>query len=457
MLDRPQPASVESSSLLKLSEAAEPHDCASARRSEPLRVELPVNNSATGIIATATPNRKREKSMSFRSGQSGTVVRKGLMWHGRYYVDVPGEVKRRHASMPLGSVKTMRKCEAKRKLRAMLEKMGLNQDSHLQHVAAGAKTFADEAAWWRDNKLVTFKPSCQETMASHLDKYLMPRFGSLTIDAINERQVQEFVADLTRTEYRWPNGVSKRISPKTIANIVGVLKQMIGPRVWRDWKLSLPEDPIKEQRYFTPSEMRMIVNAATGRWRVLFATLADTGIRAGEAFGLHVEDLDFTNGRIFVRRSIWNGEEVSVKTKQGFRVVHIELALAQILANHLNGRTGGRVFQTCAGTPFCKSNVRRKLNQILAKLKLAPAGLHAFRHGRVSVLQENGVPGDLVKEWVGHSNLRTTSRYTHFRDDFRKQVASKVGLFSQADVAQQLPVSPNSPNFAPVSARTGAA
>jgi integrase/recombinase XerD len=192
--------------------------------------------------------------------------------------------------------------------------------------------------------------------------------------------------------------------------------------------------------------MLRIVNAATGQWRVLFATLASTGLRCGEAFGLHVEDLDLTTGRIFVR-SIWNGTEVSVKTKQGYRAVNIEPGLVEMLAAHLGERKGGRVFETRAGTPFCKSNVRRKLNQILKKLHLAPAGLHAFRHGRVSVLQENGVPGDLVKEWVGHSNLRTTSRYTHFRDDFRRQVASDVGLFSQGEVAEDLQFSPNSPNF----------
>jgi hypothetical protein len=57
--------------------------------------------------------------------------------------------------------------------------------------------------------------------------------------------------------------------------------------------------------------------------------------------------------------------------------------------------------QTRTGTPFSKSNVRRKLNQLLASLKLKPAGLHAFRHGRVSMLQANGVSGDLVKLWVG--------------------------------------------------------
>jgi len=372
------------------------------------------------------------------------------MWHGRYYVDIPGEEKRRKASVSLGSIRTMKKPEAKRKLRTLLEEMGLNEDTHLERREAGARTFASEAAWWKENRLPIFKPSSQETMGSHLEKYLLPRFGSLPVAAIDERRVQEFVADLTRIEYTWPNGLKKRLSSKSIRNIVGVLKQMLGEQVWREWKLSLPEIPLKEQRFFRPNEMLQIINAVDGQWKVLFSTLASTGLRCGEAFGLHVEDLDLATGRIYVRRSIWNGQEVSVKTKQGYRAVNIEPALVQMLAAHLGVRKGGRVFQTCKGTPFCKSNVRRKLNQILKKLNLAPAGLHAFRHGRVSVLQENGVPGDLVKEWVGPSNLRTTSRYTHFGDDFRTQVASDVALFSQPVAEEKLQFSPNSPNFAQI-------
>jgi integrase len=285
------------------------------------------------------------------------------MWHGRYYVDVPGEEKRRKTSVPLGSIHTMKKTEAKRKLRALLEAMGLNDDAHLERTEAGART-------------------------------VLPRFGTLPMSAIDERRVQEFIADLTHMEYKWPDGVSKKLSPKTIRNIVGVLKLILGERAWREWKLSLPEIPVKEQRCFSPKEMLQIINASTGQWKVLFATLASTGLRCGEAFGLHVEDLDLSANRICVRRSVWNGEEVSVKARRGYRRVNIEPALAEMLAAHLGDRKGGRVFHTRNGTPFSKSNVRRKLNQILKKLNLAPAGLHAFRHGRVSVLQANGVPGN---------------------------------------------------------------
>lgn len=246
---------------------------------------------------------------------------------------------------------------------------------------------------------------------------------------MDERTLQEFVADLNRTE----------LAPKSIRNIIGVLKLILGKKRWQDWKLVLPEIPEKEQRYFTEDEMRKIINSVEGQWHALFATMAGTGLRCGEVFGLHVEDLDLPLRRIHVRRSVWRGQEVTVKTKRGNRTVDIEPALAEILRQHLNGRTAGRVFQTRNGTPLSKDNVRRKLVSILAKLGLRRGGLHAFRHGRVSVLQENGVPGDLVKEWIGHSSLRTTSRYTHIRPEFRERVAAEVGLFKPM-------LDPNGPN-----------
>jgi integrase len=355
--------------------------------------------------------------MSRRYGQSGSVVKKGNMWHGRYYVDL--QEKRKRVSVPLGPIEQFTKPEAKRRLRELLEQSGVNTEAHLLQATKVSRTFKQESAWWRQNKLSLFKPSCQETMGSHIDKYLVPKFGELSIDAVDERGVQEFVADLNRTE----------LAPKSIRNIVGVLKLILGKSRWRDWNLALPEVSQKEQRYFTEDEMRKIINSVKGQWRPLFATMAGTGLRCGEVFGLHVEDLDLSSCLIFVRRSIWHGQEVTVKTKSGNRTVNIEPALAEVLREHLSGRTTGRVFQTRNGTPFSKDHVRQKLESVLKKLGLKHGGLHAFRHGRVSVLQENGVPGDLVKEWIGHSSLRTTSRYTHISPEFRERVAAEVGIF----------------------------
>jgi hypothetical protein len=62
-------------------------------------------------------------------------------------VDVPGDKARRRTSVPLGSIHSMKKTEARRKLRTMLEEMGLNGEQHLEHTSLGGKTFNTEAAW----------------------------------------------------------------------------------------------------------------------------------------------------------------------------------------------------------------------------------------------------------------------------------------------------------------------
>jgi integrase len=230
--------------------------------------------------------------MSRRYGQSGYVVKKGDSWHGSFYVDL--EDRRKRMSVPLGKLDELTKPKAKRKLRDLLGQLGVNTEAHLLQTTKVCQAFEQESAWWRQNKLSLFKPSCQETMGSHIDKYLVPRLGELSIDAVDERRVQEFIADLNRTE----------LAPKSIRNIIGVLKLILGKRRWQDWNLVLPEIPEKEQRYFTEDEMRQIVNSVTGQWHALFATMAGTGLRCGEVFGLHVEDLDLSSNRIFVRRSV---------------------------------------------------------------------------------------------------------------------------------------------------------
>jgi len=356
---------------------------------------------------------------------------------------VPGSTERKRTSVTLGSALAMTKSEAKRKLRSLLEEIGINDDKHLERII-NSRTLRQEAGWWRENKLSLYKPSVQETMGSHLDKYLVPKLGDDPLEQITERRVQEVIAGLCHAEYVVPNGkrTRRRLCPKSVRNIVGVLRLVLGKRC-RDWSLVLPEVPRREQRYFTEDEMRRIIAASKGQWRVLFATLASTGLRAGEAFGLHVEDLDLEAGTITVRRSVWNGEEVTPKTKSGYRVVNIDPALADLLREHLNGRRGGRVFQTRTGTPHAKGNVRRKLHETLRALGIPRGGLHAFRHGRVSVLQSRGVPGDLVKEWVGHSSLQTTSRYTHFDDGYKRRVARSLSL----GMEEKLPDGPHGPRF----------
>jgi integrase len=273
-------------------------------------------------------------------------------------------------------------------------------------------------------------------MEGHLAKHILPRFGACASDSITETIVQEFVADLKRAtfERRKPSGALVKtysLSRKTVLNIVGVLKLVLGRKVWMTWELDLGRPKRTRQRYFTQEQLRQIIEAAPGHYRVLFALLAATGLRVGEAAGLHLEDLDLDNGVIYVRRSVWNGQELEPKTENAVREIDIDPTLVELLRDYIGSSRRIRLFESRNGSPLSAGNIRnRVLHPLLAKLGIPKAGLHAFRHSRVTLLRKNGTPADLQKLWIGHSSLRTTDRYAHTDQEleYRHREASRVGL-----------------------------
>jgi len=58
------------------------------------------------------------------------------------------------------------------------------------------------------------------------------------------------------------------LAPKSIRNVYKVLRLIIG-KPSKDWSIGLPGISEKEQRYFTPEEVKKIIDAAEGRYRSL--------------------------------------------------------------------------------------------------------------------------------------------------------------------------------------------
>ncbi len=58
------------------------------------------------------------------------------------------------------------------------------------------------------------------------------------------------------------------LAPKSIHNVYKVLRLIIG-KPSKDWSIRLPGISEKEQRYFTPEEVKKIIDAAEGRYKSL--------------------------------------------------------------------------------------------------------------------------------------------------------------------------------------------
>jgi integrase len=394
-----------------------------------------VSGDSDAIVSPAAPVRQKgRKYMSKRQGQLGSLRVIGSSWVGRYWRDVPGIAKREHPSVVLGRTSVMTKTAAKRKLMDIIEKEGVNTAEHLEKCLKPAVTFNAIADAWELKRLPQLKPSTQYSAPMLIKKHLRPFFGPMAPEAIKTGIINDWLAGLN----------SKGLEPKTVHNMWKQFRTIMNWQAQQNdeqkrmWYPTLPQIRDDEQRWFTQQETQDIVNAAHGQYRVLFHLAGNSGLRFGELVGLHVEDVDFVRSVIHVRRSVWHGMEVSTKTRKGVRPVFVDSGTVQSLKEHLGTRTSGRVFQTRTGTPLENHNVvRQVLKPICERLGIAPGGMHAFRHGRVSHLQANNVPTDFTKAQVGHSSLRTTALYTHFSEQFVHETVERLAskLMSCTQVA----------------------
>ena len=171
-------------------------------------------------------------------------------------------------------------------------------------------TVAELVEKWKENYLTVqqqlgrLKPSTLCSYQSNLDGHIAPFFGAMALAEVRLASVQEFIKAL----------LGKGLSPKTIGNVIVILKEMFKHAVqWGHLDanpaqyVERPRGEDKEMDVFTPEEIRRLLDAQEEPLRTLLLTAVLTGMRQGELFGLQWEDIDFARQLIHVRRSLWRG------------------------------------------------------------------------------------------------------------------------------------------------------
>jgi integrase len=228
------------------------------------------------------------------------------------------------------------------------------------------------------------------------------------------------------------------LSAQTIINYTKVVKMVVAsavnaggeqlhPRKWNHDFIGMPILKREEQHRptVTVAELGEILASTNKRYRVLFALLAGTGLRIGEALGLKPADFS-TDCRILqIRRSIWHGQEQAPKTPNAVRVVDIAEPLSQLLREYIADKRG-YLFAVKSGRPLQQRNVLRALHATGKKV-----GLHAFRRFRTEALRRARVPEDLTRLWLGHSKVSVTDFYAgglEKDEAWRREWCERAGL-----------------------------
>jgi integrase len=300
-------------------------------------------------------------------------------------------------------------------------------------------TFAEFVETWTNRVIDLLKPSTAKVMTSHLRFHLVPTFRPLRLDEIGQEQVQMFVGKLAKGRSR-----------HTILNVLGTLASVL--KMARKWgyavagfqqsDLVIPcSKPGKPARFFTAEQMRSILSLASEPWYTIFALAAMTALRPGEVLGLSMDDLDFEQRLIFVRRSAWYSHLISPKSARSVAPVPMPGPLAEVLANYLaSWRPNEKrlLFSNRRGNPYSENKVvQKRLWPILDALSIPRCGMHAFRHGHGSLMHSSGASLKVVQTQMRHADASTTSRfYVHLVGSEQRDAAEKVARILCPDVAK---------------------
>ena len=356
--------------------------------------------------------------MARKRYQKGSVVLRGDVWYGRFWKDeiLNGQFKRRYASVRLGTSQDYRtKRLAMRALEPHLSEV--NSPLYRARPVATLRQFADR---WEKTVLPQLKPSTASNYKCILHKKLLPYFGGLRLDEIMPEVVQQFVT-------------SRQGSARTVRNAVMALRSL-----WKsaeNWGYvkhdpfkgtQLPKSQGAAAKYFSdPDDIAKIINAAPEPFHTLYWLAAETGLRAGELYGLKWQDVE--NGKVHVRQSVWGGQLQAPKSSGSVRVV----AISESLAKHLDAlkQEPGQLLFSKDGRPLEPKQVLKKsLHPILAELKMPKMGMHAFRHANASIAHRLGVPLKVVQQRLGHATSELTLNvYTHINNADEQRFASQLG------------------------------
>jgi len=283
------------------------------------------------------------------------------------------------------------------------------------------------------------KPATLSTWESCIEKWLNPSLGDLPLAEIKNSTLKALVVKMKafRSD-KCPNG----LSAKSIQNYVDLVKMIVGsatddegvklfPCKWNNRFIGLQKVKNQRQPMLAAETITALVSKATGNEQMLYALLAGTGLRAGEALGLRLSDISADFRTVSVRQSDWHGTAQEPKTDAALRDVDLCIELSEMLKQYLGQRKTGLLFASRSGRALRQSNIlRRSLHPLLAELKVEPQGFHGFRRFRTTHLRRSVVPEDLTRFWIGHSDKTVTDKYSKIEEDagFRRECADRVGL-----------------------------
>lgn len=200
--------------------------------------------------------------------------------------------------------------------------------------------------------------------------------------------------------------------------------------------------PTKEMSFWGESEALSFLNHTLIKhprgyklhWvYVVYLVALNTGLRAGEIWGLRPTDINREKSTITIRRQfnrvIKSMSETKSKKARTVPCNQAVLSSLDFLITTLNIKDGETIFQNDERKPICHDNFAKR--QFLNDLKTwggRSIRFHDLRHTAATLLVGRNIDLKTVKEICGHADIMTTMNYAHLMDGAVEGVAKSFEI-----------------------------
>jgi integrase len=253
---------------------------------------------------------------------------------------------------------------------------------------------------------LTIRESTLKIYRFSLRKYINPNIGHLSISTVNAQHIKELVKKLSLT--------LKASTLKTaMQHVRGLFQSALaaGMITANPAKLvRIPKVPKTRIDPFSPAELQKIIKSADGPYEMMFAVLAGTGCRRGEAIALEYSDI--RKNTLSITKQRHGGKIGPPKSENSTREIGLPGAVLAIIRPLLADPTPGPLF-SLRGKYLNPSSIHDAWRRYLLRLGLRYRTLHALRHSVGTALISAGVPLGDVARFLGDSVGTIVNTYLH--------------------------------------------
>lgn len=289
-------------------------------------------------------------------------------------------------------------------------------------------------AWYREWKETYKEPSgiTKKSLGMYDEKYkhyIGPIIGRMKLKDVRDIQLQKILNRQAGMSY---SHVSKiRLVMKEMFKQARISRLIIYDPAEN---LTLPKVVKRSHRSLTEEEqeevLRLAENHKAGLWVKM---ILYSGLRPSETIPLQWKDIDFEKNEIHVYKSVESGKDGVIKrpkTDSGVRDIPIAEPLREALLKQ-KGKPNELVFKTELGNMHSNDSINRlwasfkrdldiQMGADVYRNKIVGSRVsdgivpYCLRHTFCTNLQRAGIPMNIAKELMGHSDISVTANiYTH--------------------------------------------